>query len=158
MPVLGKKPKVMIVVDSPSYKEEEKGQMMVGDTGNFIKAALTKAGLKMSDIYVTSYIKARKLKDEEIENTTANGCGKFLQREIALLKPPVIVALGSKAVRQLVPDIKGGWEENCGKSFFDPKTDCTVVSGFNPAMICFDGAKQVLLDQVFQQVADIFDL
>jgi len=157
-PVLGKKPKVMIVLDGPSYKEEEKGQMMVGDTGNFIKTALQKAGLKMSDVYVTSYIKARKLKEEEIENTTANGCGKFLQREIELLKPPVIVALGSKSVRQLVPDIKGGWEENCGKSFFDPKTDCTVVSGFNPAMICFDGAKQSLLDAVFKQVADIFDL
>jgi DNA polymerase-3 subunit alpha len=155
-PVLGKKPKVMIVVDGPSYKEEEKGQMMVGDTANFIKASLTKAGLKMSEVYVTSYIKARKLKDEEITNVTANGCGKFLEREIALLKPPVIVALGSKSVRQLVPDIKGGWEDNCGKSFFDPKSDCTVVSGFNPAMICFDGSKQALLDQVFQQVADIF--
>lgn len=158
MPVLGKKPKIMIVLDGPSYKEEEKGQMMVGDTGAFIKAAMTKAGLKMSEVYVTSYIKARKLKDEEIENTTANGCGRYLNREIDLLKPPVIVALGSKSVRQLVPDIKGGWEENCGKSFFDPKADCTVVSGFNPAMICFDGAKQALLDQVFQQVADIFSV
>lgn len=157
-PVLGKKPKIMIVLDGPSYKEEEKGQMMVGDTGAFIKAAMTKAGLKMSEVYVTSYIKARKLKEEEIENTTANGCARYLNREIDLLKPPVIVALGSKSVRQLVPDIKGGWEENCGKSFFDPKTDCTVVSGFNPAMICFDGAKQTLLDQVFQQVADIFDV
>lgn len=155
-PVLGKKPKVMIVLDGPSYKEEEKGQMMVGDTANFIKAAMTKAGLKMSEVYVTSYIKARKLKDEEITNVTANGCGRFLEREIALLKPPVVVTLGSKAVRQLIPDIKGGWEDNCGKSFFDPKSDCTVVSGFNPAMICFDGSKQALLDQVFQQVADIF--
>jgi DNA polymerase-3 subunit alpha len=156
-PVLGKKPKVMIVCDAPSYKEEEKGQMMVGDTGAFIKASLAKAGIKMSEVYVTSYIKARKNnKEEEITNVTANNCGRYLQREIELLKPPVIVALGSKSIRQLIPDIKGGWEENCGKSFFDPKTDCTVVSGFNPAMICFDAAKQTLLDQVFQQVADIF--
>ena len=157
-PVLGKKPKVMIVLDGPSYKEEEKGQLMVGDTGKFIKDALTKNGLKMSDIYVTSYIKARKQKEEEISNVTANGCGRYLEREIALLKPPVIVTLGSKSIRQIIPDIKGGWEENCGKSFFDPKSDCTVVSGFNPAMICFDGSKQAMLDQVFRQVADIFDL
>ena len=156
-PVLGKKPKVMIIMDGPSWKEEEKGQMMVGDTGKFIKTALAEAGIKMSEIYVTSFIKARKTKDEELENTTVNGCSKFLDREIALMKPPVIVALGSKSIRQLVPDVKGGWEENCGKSVFSPATDCTVVMGFNPAMICFDASKQETLNAVFKQVAEIFD-
>ena len=156
MPVLGKKPKIMIVLDGPSYKEEEKNQMCVGDTGVFIKEALNKAGIKMSEVYITSFIKARKLKTEEVGNATVNGCGKFLEREIALLKPPVIVALGSKSIRQLVPDVKGGWEELCGKSHFDPANDRTVVMGFNPAMICFDESKKALLDKVFEQVAEIF--
>lgn len=156
MPVLGKKPKIMIIADGPSWKEEEKGQMMVGDTAKFIKHAMAASGIKMNEIYVTSFIKARKLKEEEIENTTANGCSKFLEREIALMKPPVIIALGSKVIRQLVPDVKGGWEENCGKSHFSPATDCTVVMGFNPAMICFDADKQSLLDAVFIQAAEIF--
>lgn len=155
-PVLGKKPKIMIIVDSPSFKEEEKNQMCSGDTGVFIKDALIKAGFKMSDVYITSYIKARKTKEEELENTTINGCGKFLEREIELLKPPVIVALGGKVIRHLVPDVKGGWEELCGKSHFDPVHDCTVVMGFNVAMICFDDSKKTLLDAVFAQVAEIF--
>ena len=155
-PMLGKKPRVMIVLDGPSYKEEEKGQLMMGDTGKFIKEAMVKAGIKLSEVYVTSFIKARKLKEEELENTTVNGCSKFLEREIELLKPPVILALGSKSIRQLIPDVKGGWEENCGKSHFSPVTDCTVVMGFNPAMICFDASKQAQLDAVFQQVAEIF--
>lgn len=155
-PVLGKKPKMMIVLDGPSWKEEEKEQLMVGDTANFIKEAMTKAGIKMGEVYVTSLIKARKLKEEELENTTVIGCSKFLDREIELLKPPVIVALGSKAARHLVPDLRGGWEDNCGKSHFSAAKDCTVVIGFNPAMICFDTSKQPILDSVFAQVAEIF--
>lgn len=155
-PGLGKKPKMMIVCDGPSWKEEEKGQMGVGDTGKFIKEAIAAAGLKMSEVYITSFIKARKLKDEELENSTINGCSKFLDREIALMKPPVIVALGSKAARYLVPDLKGGWEENCGRSYFGATVDCTVVVGFNPAMICFDASKQGTLNAVFAQVAEIF--
>ena len=155
-PVLGKKPKLMIVIDGPSYKEEEKNQMCVGDTGTFIKDSLIKAGFKMSEVYITSFVKARKQKGEEIQNSTVIGCGKFLEREIALLKPPVIVALGSKSIRQLVPDVKGGWEELNGKSHFDPVNDRTVVMGFNPAMICFDESKKTLLDAVFEQAAEIF--
>lgn len=156
MPVLGKKPKIMIIVDGPSYKEEEKGSMMVGDTAAFIKTALIAAGFKMSEVYVTSFIKARKLKTEELENSTVNGCSKLLEREIAALKPPVIIALGSKVIRELVSDVKGGWEDNCGKSYFMPAKDCTIVMGFNPMMICFDGSKQEQLNAVFAQAAEIF--
>lgn len=157
-PALGKKPKMMVITDGPTYQEEDKGQMMVGDTARFIKDAMTKAGIKPADVYVTSFIKARKQKEGEIENVTANVCGGYLQREIDLLNPPVIVALGSKAARFLIPDLKGGWEENCGKSHFDPKTDRTVVLGLNPMMIVFEASKQTYLDQVFAQVAEIFDV
>lgn len=155
-PVLGKKPRVMVVVDSPSWKEEEGGVMMRGDNGKFIKEAMSKAGLKTADIYMTSLIKARKPKEMDFENSMINGCSQFLKREIELLKPPVIVALGGKTIRHLVPDVKGGWEELCGKSHYDAKMDCTIVFGLNPAQIVFDDSKQALLDAVFAQVAEIF--
>ena len=154
--VIGKKPKMMIVTDMPNFKEEGAGILHKGDTAKFLKEALTGAGFKMADVYLTTLIKARKPKEMEFENSMINGCSKFLQREIELLKPPVIVALGSKTIRHLVPDVKGGWEELCGKSHYDVKNDCTVVFGLNPAQISFDPGKQELLNAVFEQVADIF--
>lgn len=155
-PILGKKPRVMIISDMPSWKEEAAGTLGKGDTGKFIKTALDHAGLKMADIYQTTLIKARKPKEMEMENSIINGCSKFLTREIELLKPPVIIALGSKAIRHLVPDVKGGWEELCGKSHYDARLDCTIVYGLNPAQIVFDAAKQDLLNAVFEQAAEIF--
>lgn len=155
-PILGKKPRIMIITDMPSWKEEEGGTLGKGDTAAFLKTALEANGFKMADIYQTTLIKARKPKEMEFENSMINGCSKFLSREIDLLKPPVIVALGSKTIRHLVPDVKGGWEELCGRSHYDAKRDCTIVFGLNPAQIVFDDSKQALLNKVFAQVAEIF--
>lgn len=155
-PILGKKPRIMIISDMPSWKEEEAGTLGKGDTAKFIKQALDVNGLKLADIYQTTLIKARKPKEMELENSMVNGCSKFLTREIDLLKPPVIIALGSKIIRHLVPDVRGGWEELCGKSHYDAKLDCTIVFGLNPAQIVFDDSKQALLNAVFAQAAEIF--
>jgi DNA polymerase-3 subunit alpha len=155
-PSLGKKPRMMLITDMPTWKEEEKGMFGVGDTAGYIKEAMDKHGFKMKDVYMTSLIKARKPKEMELENSMINGCAGYLRREIELLKPPVIVALGTKTIRHLVPEVKGGWEELVGKSHYDPKMDCTIVFGLNPAQIAFDGSKQGLLDAVFAQVAEIF--
>lgn len=155
-PCLGRKPKVMIITDMPSWEDERKGNMGAGEQGKSLKLALTTNGMKMGDVYLTSLIKARKPKEMDFENSMINGCQKYLKREIELMKPPVIVALGPKAIRHLIPDAKGGWEELCGKSHYIAEHDCTVVCGFNPGQIAFDESKQNILNAVFAQVAEIF--
>ena len=155
-PSLGKKPRMMLITDMPTWKEEEKGMFGVGDTAGYVKEAMKEHGFAMKDVYMTSLIKARKPKEMDLENSMINGCSAYLRREIELLKPPVIVALGTKTIRHLCPEVKGGWEELVGKSHYDPKMDCTIVFGLNPAQIAFDGSKQALLDAVFAQAAEIF--
>lgn len=155
-PSCGKKPKMMIITDMPNWKEEEKEVMGAGDGGKILKAALEANGFKMGDIYLTSLVKARKPKEMDFENSMINGCSGFLKREIEILNPPVIVALGSKTIRHLLPDVKGGWEELCGKTHYLPSHDTTIICGLNPMQIIFDESKQRLLDEVFAQVAEIF--
>jgi DNA polymerase-3 subunit alpha len=155
-PSCGKKPKMMVITDMPNWKEEERQVMGAGDGGKILKAALEANGFKMGDIYLTSLVKARKPKDMEFENSMINGCSDFLKREIELLNPPVIVALGSKTIRHLMPEVKGGWEELCGKSHYLPAHDTTIVCGMNPMMVYFDESKQRVLNEVFEQVAEIF--
>lgn len=155
-PSCGKKPKMMIITDMPNWKEEERQVMGAGDGGKILKAALEANGFKLSDVYLTSLVKARKPKEMDFENSMINGCSGFLKREIEALNPPVIVALGSKAIRHLLPEVKGGWEELCGKSHYLPAHDTTIVCGMNPMMVFFDESKQKVLDEVFAQVAEIF--
>lgn len=154
-PRLGKNPKVMIVTDCPNWSEKEANKMGEGKASSSLKEAIVNAGMSMSDVYLTSLVKAPKPKGGQIENEMINGCAQYLAREIEILKPPVILALGGKAARHICPEIKGKWEEICGEEIYLPKLDSTLLVGFNPMMIGFDPSKQQLLDDIFKQCLNL---
>lgn len=152
-PRLGRSPKIMIVTDCPNWSEGDACKMGEGVASKPLKLALDEAGLKWSDVYMTSLVKAPKPKGGEIQNEMINGCSDYLAKEIDLLKPPVIVALGGKAARHLHPELKGKWDEICGEETYLSKIDATLVVGMNPMMISFDDSKQTMLNKVMHQCA-----
>lgn len=152
-PRLGRKPRFMVIFDAPHKGEEKKGKFMEGDGSKYLKAALTEAGLGIGDAYFTSVVKACKT-EKQLTNEQINGCSSYLDREIELLKPPVILALGSTAIRHLVPDAKGNWQELAGKSVFSAKLDATIIMGFNPQIIYHNPEQQDRLNEILRKLAE----
>lgn len=146
--------KFMVVSDCPSWQEEKANSLLEGDAGAAIKMAITAAGLKVSDGYYTTLVKAKK-SDKFLSNGQINGCSKFLDREIEVIKPAVIVALGSAAVKRFLPGMKQSPTEMIGKVVFDKTLDASIVCGLNAQQVHFDPSKQDLLDAVFAQVSSI---
>lgn len=145
-PRLGKNPKFMVVFDSPSWKEGKAGKMLEGDIGTYLKVAFKDVGLDFNDGYFTSLVKSPKEKDAKgLTNEQINGCSEYLKREIDILKPPVILALGSNAIRYFAPGTKGQPAELAGKVIYRPDIDASVVFGLNPSSIFFDAGKAKLL-------------
>lgn len=154
MPQLGKTPKFMVVFDSPNWQEGKLGKMMLGDSGDVVKAALKEAGLSALDGYFTSLVKSPKPKEQKtLNNEQINACKPYLQREIEILRPPVIVALGSNAVRFFAPSVKSG--DVVGKTLFRPDLDATIVFGINPGQLIYDPSKITLVQQTFEKVAEL---
>ena len=154
LPVFGKTPKFMAVFDCPSWQDEKAGQMLSGDVGNVLKLTIKNAGMTPNDGYYTSLVKSPK-DGKMLANEQINGCSEYLKREIALLKPPVILALGSNAIRFFCPGVKGAPGELVGKSVYDPKIDATIVFGLNPAQVLFDGSKVKPLEDACRKVAEL---
>lgn len=154
IPRLGKKAKFMVVTDCPNYSEESENKMMSGKASGFLKTALASADLKTADGYFTSLVKSPK-SGKLLTNEQINGCGGYLRKEIEILKPPVILALGSATVNFLVPGLKGGAMEHQGRVHYDPKLDANIVIGFTPAMIAFNASKQAELNELLATVADL---
>ncbi len=144
----------MVVTDCPTWQEEKKDKLLEGDAALYVKQAIKDAGLAVTDGYYTTLVKAKK-QDKFLSNEQINGCAKFIDRELELIKPAIIVALGSATIKKFIPGLKGGAAEVAGKSFYDPKLDATIVCGINPQQIGFDPTKQEVLDEVFRKVADI---
>jgi len=153
-PALGSQAKFMVVTDCPHWTEEKSGVMMKGDGSDFIRIALKEAGLSVQDGYFTTLVKAKK-EDKFLSNAQINACSGFLQREVELLKPPVIIALGAATLKYFEPTIKGGANEHIGKTIYMPEIDSTLVVGMNPAQIAFDPSKQGQLNEVFAKVASM---
>lgn len=146
--------KFMVVADCPSWQEEKANKLLEGEASEFIKAAIKDAGLSVSDGYFTTLVKAKK-SDKFLTNAQINGCARHLEREIELIKPAIIVALGSASIKRFLPGLKGGSSEMAGKVVYDPKLDASIVCGINAQQLLFDPSKMSILQETFAKVADI---
>ena len=158
MPRMGEKPKFMMVFDSPNWKEEKAGRLMEGDNADVVKAALKDIGMKMSDGYYTTLVKAMKPKEAKtLSNEMINGCSQWLAKEIELLKPPVIIAMGSKAINYFAPGIKGSPAELAGTAVFNAELDATVIFGLSLGSLFHDPSKISLVEKVFTVLGEIYE-
>jgi DNA polymerase-3 subunit alpha len=154
--LLGKTPRFMCIVDGAGTEEEEKGRFAVGRPFQYIAQALSVCGIDRKDGYWTGLIK-RKKAGRSISANEIKTYQPFLEREIELFKPPLIVCLGSASARYMVPDLKGDIMEHAGRVFWNKKLQALVLIGFNPQTIYFDDAKFDVLCEVFDIVKAVVD-
>lgn len=152
VPRLGGKASFMVITDCPNFSEENDNKMLSGKASNYVREAITKAGLTVGQGYFTSLVKAKKI-ETLLSNEQINGCKPFLELEIDILKPPIIIMLGNSVIRELASSIKPG-ADSVGKVIYDPERECSMFVGFNPAAITFDSGKQDILNDLFAQVAE----
>ena len=101
---------VMLVGEQPGDQEDRQGHPFVGPSGKLLDAALDQAGIDRSRVYVTNSVKhfkfvvierGRRL-HKKPNAAEVRACHPWLQEEIRLLKPRVIVALGATAAQALL--------------------------------------------------------
>lgn len=156
LPRIGKSPQFMVVFDAPNWQEAKKGKLLEGEAAGYLKAALKDEGLSASEGYFTALVKAPKPAGEKmISNESIIACSEYLKQEIEILKPPIIIAMGSNAIRFFAPGMKGSTSELAGKVIFDPKLDASIIFGFNPAQISFDTGKVKLLQAIVGKISEL---
>jgi uracil-DNA glycosylase len=101
--------RVMLVGEQPGDEEDKKGLPFVGPAGRLLDRALEAAGVDRNDLYVTNAVKHFKWQlrgKRRLHKTPAqrevDACRQWLEREIAGVKPDVIVALGATAARSVI--------------------------------------------------------
>ena len=93
---------IMVVGQNPGREEVERDEPFVGEAGKRFDEAIERIlGLARKDLYISNVIRCytpnnRKPFDSELDN-----CRTFLDREITLIKPKIIIALGGIALKQL---------------------------------------------------------
>ena len=93
---------LMFVGEGPGADEDEQGEPFVGRAGQLLNNMISAMGLKRSDVYIANVVKCRPPGNRTPETDECNTCFPFLDRQIEVIRPKVIVALGAVAAKNLL--------------------------------------------------------
>jgi uracil-DNA glycosylase len=93
---------IMFVGEGPGADEDEQGEPFVGRAGQLLNNMITAMGIKREDVYIANIVKCRPPGNRTPEREECDTCSPFLMRQIAVVKPKVVVALGAVAAKTLL--------------------------------------------------------
>lgn len=97
---------VMFVGEAPGFHEDRQGRPFVGAAGAFLNELLASIGLKREDVYITNIIKCRPPGNRDPYMDEIEACSPYLDRQVALIRPKVIVTLGRYSLAHWLPNAK----------------------------------------------------
>ena len=125
----------LIIGEAPGAEEDARGEPFVGRAGKLLDAMLRAVGLDRSrGVYITNIVKCRPPNNRDPAPDEAAACAGYLERQIALIEPKLILAVGKVAAHNLL-----GSEEPIGRLrgrvWHWRGTDLPVVATYHPAYL-----------------------
>ena len=95
--------KILFIGEGPGLNENETGRPFVGQAGNFLNELLSMAKLKRQDVFITNVVKCRPTANRDPLPEELTACSSFLDEQIRLIDPLVIVTLGRFSMGRYFP-------------------------------------------------------
>ena len=143
--------KLVFVGEGPGADEDVTGRPFVGRAGQLLDKIIEALGLRREDVYICNVVKCRPPGNRTPERDETDTCEQFLFRQIAFIRPSVIVALGSPAfqcllrTKETITRSRGQWREWKG---------IKVMPTFHPAYLLRVPAKKREAWEDMKQVRD----
>ncbi len=129
------KAELMFVGEAPGADEDQQGEPFVGRAGQLLNNMIKAMGIAREQVYIANVVKCRPPSNRTPERDECDTCSPFLMRQIAVVKPKVIVALGAIAAKNLLAvesslaSLRGKWHEYRG---------CKLAVTYHPAYLLRD--------------------
>lgn len=145
---------IVVIGEAPGKKEDELGQPFVGASGKFLNQMLESINLKREDIYITNIVKYRPPDNRDPKPDEKKAFLPYLQSQLAVIQPKVVVTLGRHSMNCFLPDLQIGQVHGQPKriklAFKENKDDILeviILPLFHPAAALYNPAqRQTLID------------
>ena len=97
---------IMFIGEAPGFHEDRLGRPFVGAAGHFLEELLASIGLRREDVYIANVIKCRPPQNRDPLPSEIETCSPWLDRQIELIKPRVIITLGRFSMARYFPGAK----------------------------------------------------
>lgn len=146
--------RLMFVGEGPGRDEDLQGEPFVGRAGQLLNDIITKGmGLQRQDVYIANVVKCRPPENRNPEADEVAACETFLKKQIDLVRPEVIVALGKFAVQTLlqsklpITKLRGSWHRYHG---------IKLMPTFHPAYLLRNPAdKKLVWDDIKKVIKEL---
>jgi uracil-DNA glycosylase family 4 len=95
--------KIMFIGEAPGWHEDQLGRPFVGPAGKFLDELLASIGLRREQVYIANVIKCRPQENRDPLPTEIQNCRQWLERQIELIHPKMIVTLGRYSMAMFFP-------------------------------------------------------
>lgn len=151
---------VMFIGEAPGATEDELGRPFVGAAGRLLTMILESLGIKREQIYITNVVKCRPPQNREPEEEEVESCSIYLESQLLLLKPKLIVTLGNVAGKKIFSMGMKQWEgvmKTRGKIYVIDilGLGISVLPTIHPAAALYNNSLQNILINDLKQVVDV---
>lgn len=140
--------KVFVVGEGPGRNEDQQGRPFVGAAGKQLDALLEHAGLSREDAYITNVVKCRPPENRRPTGEEADACKPYLERQLRLVRPSVVVLLGDSAMKRFLPGESLGTAH--GKLF--NQSGLTLFATYHPAAMIYNRSLEKVIADDFEEL------
>jgi len=94
---------IVFIGEAPGFHEDQQGRPFVGSAGQFLEELLDSIGLRREDVYICNVMKCRPPGNRDPLSEEAGACKPYLDRQIELIAPRMIVTLGRFSMERYFP-------------------------------------------------------
>ena len=94
---------IMFIGEGPGYHEDQQGRPFVGAAGQFLEGLLASIGTTRQQVFIANMIKCRPPQNRDPLPEEISACNKYLERQIELVNPKLIVTLGRFSLSRFFP-------------------------------------------------------
>ncbi len=144
---------IMFVGEGPGYNEDKQGLPFVGRSGDYLEALLKLLKLKRDDVFITNVVKCRPPENRDPLPAEINTCKPYLDQQINLIDPLMIVTLGRFSMARYFPNgkitqIHGQAKIENGRAYYPL---------FHPAAVLRNPDLQPKMEADFKRIPEVLE-
>lgn len=141
---------IMLIGEGPGADEDAQGEPFVGKAGKLMNMAFDMLGIKREEVYIANIVKCRPPNNRNPQDDEAENCLDYLRNQVILVKPKIIVLLGSVALKNIlgkeygITASRGKWIEKKGILYMPTWHPAALLRDENKKIDFIKDLKQVI--------------
>lgn len=144
-----KNAELMFIGEGPGADEDKEGIPFVGKAGKLMNEAFKGLGINREEVYIANIVKCRPPQNRVPEEDEATNCLNYLRNQVILVKPKIIVLLGSTALKNIlgkeygITNTRGKWIEKKGIKYMPTWHPAALLRDENKKIEFWNDLKEV---------------